>query len=269
MDTENLKLTQKVGRSKKYFTEQEAQEMAKNQRAEAKKRQSSVTNPVGSKDPYILSLLTVLFNPCISASASYAETLLSIYHIFLNSEKFVELLLYLRDQHKLERISFIANCQIDYLQYVSLVDGQDLYDGQNEKGANYLVNLSSAIKQIDLEVWFYQTNHDNESLEVDLPIFSLYIGNFLEYPQMLIICVSNKIQGITLQSTGGNGFSNVCFKQKLVDAPVLWGQNMMSQQCLVGQNKLLVFTLCDNLGRKILMQYMDMSNNILLQIQFQ
>ncbi|KAA6368972.1 MAG: hypothetical protein EZS28_035501, partial [Streblomastix strix] len=29
--------------------------------------------------------------------------------------------------------------------------GQDLYDGQNENGANQLVNLSSAIKQIDLE----------------------------------------------------------------------------------------------------------------------
>ncbi|KAA6397783.1 MAG: hypothetical protein EZS28_006687, partial [Streblomastix strix] len=32
-----------------------------------------------------------------------------------------------------------------------LVGGQDLYDGQNENGANYLVNMSSAIKQIDLE----------------------------------------------------------------------------------------------------------------------
>ncbi|KAA6369506.1 MAG: hypothetical protein EZS28_034967, partial [Streblomastix strix] len=36
---------------------------------------------------------------------------------------------------------------------------------------------------------------------------------------MLIICVSNQLQGITLQSIGGNGFSNVCFKQNLVDAP--------------------------------------------------
>ncbi|KAA6363598.1 MAG: hypothetical protein EZS28_040875 [Streblomastix strix] len=36
--------------------------------------------------------------------------------------------------------------------YVQLVGGQDLYDGQNENGANQLVNLSSAIKQIDLEV---------------------------------------------------------------------------------------------------------------------
>ncbi|KAA6366777.1 MAG: hypothetical protein EZS28_037696 [Streblomastix strix] len=153
--------------------------------------------------------------------------------------------------------------------YVQLVGGQDLYDGQNENGANYLVNMSSAIKQIDLEVWFYQTKHNNESLEVDLPIFCPYIGNFLEYPQMLIICVSNQLQGITLQSTGDNGFSNVCFKQNLVDAPVLWGQNMMSQQCLVGQNKSLVFTLYDNFGRKIPMQYMDMYNNLLLEIQFQ
>ncbi|KAA6377367.1 MAG: hypothetical protein EZS28_027108 [Streblomastix strix] len=32
-----------------------------------------------------------------------------------------------------------------------LVGGQDLYDGQNENGANQLVNMSSAIKQIDLE----------------------------------------------------------------------------------------------------------------------
>ncbi|KAA6316712.1 MAG: hypothetical protein EZS28_055219, partial [Streblomastix strix] len=35
MDAEILKLTQKVGRPKKYFTEQEAQEMAKKQRGEA------------------------------------------------------------------------------------------------------------------------------------------------------------------------------------------------------------------------------------------
>ncbi|KAA6371773.1 MAG: hypothetical protein EZS28_032699 [Streblomastix strix] len=126
------------------------------------------------------------------------------------------------------------------VQPVNLVGGQDLYDGQNENGANQLVNLSSAIKQIDLE-----------------------------YPQMLIICVSNQLQGITLQSTGGNGFPNVCFKQNLVDAPVLWGQNMMSQQCLVGQNKSLVFTLYDNFGRKMPMQYMDMYNNLLLEIQFQ
>ncbi|KAA6379915.1 MAG: hypothetical protein EZS28_024557, partial [Streblomastix strix] len=125
--------------------------------------------------------------------------------------------------------------------YVQLVGGQDLYDGQNENGANYLVNMSSAIKQIDLEVWFYQTKHDNESLEVDLPIFCPYIRIFLEQPQMLIICVSNQLQGITMQSVGGNGFSNVCFKQNLIDAPVLWGQNMMSQQCLVGQNKTLQF----------------------------
>ncbi|KAA6383582.1 MAG: hypothetical protein EZS28_020893 [Streblomastix strix] len=164
---------------------------------------------------------------------------------------------------------FIPQVVTDYCQQNNLVGGQDLYDGQNENGANYLVNMSSAIKQIDLEVWFYQTKHDNESLQVDLPIFCPYIGNFLEYPQMLIICVSNQLQGITLQSTGGNGFSNVCFKQNLVDAPVLWGQNMMSQQCLVGQNKSLVFTLYDNFGRKIPMQYMDMYSNLLLEIQFQ
>ncbi|KAA6364493.1 MAG: hypothetical protein EZS28_039980 [Streblomastix strix] len=39
MDAENLKHTQKVGRPKKHFTEYEAQEMAKKQRGEAKKRQ--------------------------------------------------------------------------------------------------------------------------------------------------------------------------------------------------------------------------------------
>ncbi|KAA6398736.1 MAG: hypothetical protein EZS28_005739 [Streblomastix strix] len=38
MDTDNLKLTQKVGKPKKYFTEQEAQEMTKKYRGEAKKR---------------------------------------------------------------------------------------------------------------------------------------------------------------------------------------------------------------------------------------
>ncbi|KAA6386051.1 MAG: hypothetical protein EZS28_018423 [Streblomastix strix] len=75
MDAEDLKLIQKVGRPKKYFTEQEAQEMAKKQRGEAKKRQH--TNPMELKDPYILSFLTVPFNPSIPASASQAETLLS------------------------------------------------------------------------------------------------------------------------------------------------------------------------------------------------
>ncbi|KAA6373931.1 MAG: hypothetical protein EZS28_030543 [Streblomastix strix] len=70
--------------------------------------------------------------------------------------------------------------QVVTLMLIKQLGGQDLYDGQNENGANYLVNMSSAIKQIDLEVWFYQTKHDNESLEVDLPIFCPYIGNFLE-----------------------------------------------------------------------------------------
>ncbi|KAA6356836.1 MAG: hypothetical protein EZS28_047637 [Streblomastix strix] len=38
---------------------------------------ASETNPVVSKDPYILSFPTVPFNPYIPASASQAETLLS------------------------------------------------------------------------------------------------------------------------------------------------------------------------------------------------
>ncbi|KAA6378313.1 MAG: hypothetical protein EZS28_026160, partial [Streblomastix strix] len=49
--------------------------------------------------------------------------------------------------------------------YVQLVGGQDLYDGLNENSANQFINLASAIKQIDLEVWFYQTKHDNENLQ--------------------------------------------------------------------------------------------------------
>ncbi|KAA6403748.1 MAG: hypothetical protein EZS28_000728 [Streblomastix strix] len=54
-----------------------------------------------------------------------------------------------------------------------------------------------------------------------------------------------------METVGGNGFNNVCFKQNLVDAPVLWGQNMISQECFIGQNKSVVFTLYDNFGRKV------------------
>ncbi|KAA6387853.1 MAG: hypothetical protein EZS28_016619 [Streblomastix strix] len=64
MDTENLKLTQKVGRPKKYFTEQEEQEIAKKQRGEAKKRQRLYP-------PYIRCYLTLPLNPYIAASASF------------------------------------------------------------------------------------------------------------------------------------------------------------------------------------------------------
>ncbi|KAA6391004.1 MAG: hypothetical protein EZS28_013469 [Streblomastix strix] len=79
----------------------------------------------------------------------------------------------------------------------------------------------------------------------------------------------NQLKGITMETVGGNGFNNVCFKQNLVDAPVLWGQNMLSQECLIGQNKSVVFTLYDNFGCKIPTQYLDTYNNQLLEIQFQ
>ncbi|KAA6356385.1 MAG: hypothetical protein EZS28_048088 [Streblomastix strix] len=85
------------------------------------------------------------------------------------------------------------------------------------------------------------------------------MGNFQQYPQMLIITVSNQMQGITLQGIGGQGFSNVSFKQNLIGTPVLWGQNMLSQQCVIGQSKAVIFTLFDNYGRKIPTQFADIS----------
>ncbi|KAA6385502.1 MAG: hypothetical protein EZS28_018970 [Streblomastix strix] len=60
-----------------------------------------------------------------------------------------------------------------------------------------------------------------------------------------------------METVGGNGFNNVFYKQNLIDAPVLWGQNMISLECLIGQNKSVVFTLYDNFGRKIPTQFGD------------
>ncbi|KAA6360870.1 MAG: hypothetical protein EZS28_043603, partial [Streblomastix strix] len=59
---------------------------------------------------------------------------------------------------------------------------------------------------IDLETWFYKTKFQATSLIPDIPIFCPFI-----------------------ETVGGNGLNNVCFKQNLVDAPVLWFQNMLSQ----------------------------------------
>ncbi|KAA6390185.1 MAG: hypothetical protein EZS28_014291 [Streblomastix strix] len=112
----------------------------------------------------------------------------------------------------------------------------DLYDGLSENAANPIVNNASSVKFIDLETWYYKTQYDNQSSLADTPILCPFIGNFQQYPQMLIITVSNQMQGITLQGIGGQGFSNVCFKQNLIGAPVLWGQNMLSQQCVIGHN---------------------------------
>ncbi|KAA6311864.1 MAG: hypothetical protein EZS28_056038, partial [Streblomastix strix] len=145
----------------------------------------------------------------------------------------------------------------------------DLYNGLSEPGANPIVNNTSSVKFIDLETWYYKTQYDNQSQECDTPVLCTFVGNFQQYPQMLIITVSNQLQGITLQGIGGQGFSNVCYKQNLIRAPVLWGQNMLSQQCMIGQSKSVVFTLFDNYGRKVPTQYMDMYNNLLLEIQTQ
>ncbi|KAA6401708.1 MAG: hypothetical protein EZS28_002765 [Streblomastix strix] len=70
-----------------------------------------------------------------------------------------------------------------------ITEALDLYDGINENGSNQISNLSSSIKQIDLETWFYKT----------------------KFP-------ANRI---TMETVGGNRFNNVCFKQNLVDDPVL------------------------------------------------
>ncbi|KAA6372027.1 MAG: hypothetical protein EZS28_032445, partial [Streblomastix strix] len=39
-------------------------------------------------------------------------------------------------------------------------------------------------------------------------VIAIINGNFQQYPQMLIITVSNQLQGITLQGIGGQGFSD-------------------------------------------------------------
>ncbi|KAA6383971.1 MAG: hypothetical protein EZS28_020501 [Streblomastix strix] len=50
---------------------------------------------------------------------------------------------------------------------------------------------------------------------------------------MLIICVDNQMMGSIMQTINNVGFSNVCYKQNLIGAPVLWGQNMLSQTGLM------------------------------------
>ncbi|KAA6348819.1 MAG: hypothetical protein EZS28_051959, partial [Streblomastix strix] len=84
----------------------------------------------------------------------------------------------------------------------------DLYDGLAENAANPIVNNASSVKFIDLETWYYKTQYDSQSSLADTPIQCPFIGNFQQYPQMLIISVSNQLQGITLQGIGGQGFSN-------------------------------------------------------------
>ncbi|KAA6372673.1 MAG: hypothetical protein EZS28_031800 [Streblomastix strix] len=46
-----------------------------------------------------------------------------------------------------------------------------------------------------------------------------------------------------MQTINNVGFSNVCYKQNLIGAPVLWGQNMLSQTGLMGMNRSFVFKL--------------------------
>ncbi|KAA6358636.1 MAG: hypothetical protein EZS28_045837, partial [Streblomastix strix] len=114
--------------------------------------------------------------------------------------------------------------------FIQLTGTLDLYDGLSENAANTIVNNASSVKFIDLETWHYKTQYDSQSSLADTPNQCPFIGNFQQYPQMLIISVSNQLQGITLQGIGGQGFSNVCYKQNLIGAPVLWGQNMLSQE---------------------------------------
>ncbi|KAA6356662.1 MAG: hypothetical protein EZS28_047811 [Streblomastix strix] len=114
--------------------------------------------------------------------------------------------------------------------FIQLTGALDLYDGLAENAANPIVNNASSMKFIDLETWYYKTQYDSQSSLADVPIQCPFIGNFQQYPQMLIISVSNQLQSITLQGIGGQGFSYVCYKQNLIGAPVLWGQNMLSQE---------------------------------------
>ncbi|KAA6380762.1 MAG: hypothetical protein EZS28_023709, partial [Streblomastix strix] len=97
----------------------------------------------------------------------------------------------------------------------------NLYDGLAENAANRTVNNASSVKFIDLETWYYKTQYHSQSSLADTPIECPFIGNFQQYPQMLIISVSNQLQGITLQGIGGQGFSNVCYKQNLIVAPII------------------------------------------------
>ncbi|KAA6389496.1 MAG: hypothetical protein EZS28_014976 [Streblomastix strix] len=106
----------------------------------------------------------------------------------------------------------------------------DLYDGLSENAANPIVNNDSSVKFIDLETWYYKTQYDSQSSLADTPIQCPFIGNFQQYPQMLIISVYNQLQGITLQGIGGQGFSNVCYKQNLIGAPVLWEREIRDQE---------------------------------------
>ncbi|KAA6402662.1 MAG: hypothetical protein EZS28_001808 [Streblomastix strix] len=115
----------------------------------------------------------------------------------------------------------------------------NLYDRLSESAANPIVNNASSVKFIDLKPWYYKSRYDAWSSFADTPIKCPFIGNFQQYPQMLIISVSNQLQGITLQEIGGFGFSNVCYKQNLIGAPVLWGQNMLFQEQNYGRNFLI------------------------------
>ncbi|KAA6366236.1 MAG: hypothetical protein EZS28_038237, partial [Streblomastix strix] len=119
--------------------------------------------------------------------------------------------------------------------FIQLTGALDLYDGLSENGANPIVNNASSVKFIDLETWYYKTQYDSQSSLADTPIECPFIINFQQYPQMLLISVSNQLKGITLQGIGGQGFSNVCYKQNLIGAPVLWGQNMLSQEQIQAQ----------------------------------
>ncbi|KAA6329719.1 MAG: hypothetical protein EZS28_053580, partial [Streblomastix strix] len=92
--------------------------------------------------------------------------------------------------------------------FIQLTGALDLYDGLSENAANPIVNNASSVKFIDLETWYYKTQYDSQSSLADTPILCPFIGNFQQYPQMLIISVSNQLQGITLQGIGGQGFSN-------------------------------------------------------------
>ncbi|KAA6378974.1 MAG: hypothetical protein EZS28_025500 [Streblomastix strix] len=115
-----------------------------------------------------------------------------------------------------QRIIFSLNL------FVQLTGALDLYDGQSENGAIPIVNNTSSVKLIDLETWYYKTYYDNQSQECDTPVLCTFVGNFQQYPQMLIIVVSNQLYGITLQGIDGQGFSNVYYKQNLIGVPILW-----------------------------------------------
>ncbi|KAA6382105.1 MAG: hypothetical protein EZS28_022367 [Streblomastix strix] len=94
--------------------------------------------------------------------------------------------------------------------FIQLTGALDLYDELSESAANPIVINASSVKFIDIEAWYNKTQYDSQSSLADAPFQCPFIGNFQQYTQMLIVSVSNQLQGITLQGISGQCISNKC-----------------------------------------------------------